>query len=216
MKWTREKVAALKTDDLPKLRVNAAKIDAADVVAWCDEELSVRNVKAARTGRTARPDDERNAEGEAAAQLTRLAKSLLANYDLSAETAKGQSKGIKGFRALELLGKNGSAKVGGLQLNGSLALDRYISYRIGQDRVFLAYVLIKGRPIEQAKWIAVGPKRLLPDAALITDQMEGLREIPKAYDGEVGLVTDAFENASNLFARLISEIAPKRGEEQTS
>lgn len=213
MKWTREKVAALKTEELPKLRVNAEKANVNDVIAWCDEELSLRNVKAARLGRTARPDDERNAESEAAALLRTFASGLLAKYDLSAETAKRLSKGIKGFRAVELLGKTGSAKLGGLQRNGSVSLESYISYRLRDDRVFLAYLLLKDRPISEARWVTFGPRRLLPDAQLVAEQMEGLGNI---YAGEVGLVTESFAAASDLFAQLIREFAPERSPSQPS
>lgn len=207
--WNGEKVAKLDTDALIRLRSNAERMAANDVLALCDAELSTRKAKAGKSsGRTVRPDDERNAEVEAAAQLKALANMLLSKYDLSAATAKSQSQGFKGFRVLDLLGKNGSAKVGGLQLNGSLALERYISYRLGEDRVVLAYILLKDRPINEARWLVVGPQHLLPDAALITDQLEPLRDVPNAYVGDWGLVTDEFSVASAIFSKLLDSFAP--------
>ncbi|MEI6486235.1 MAG: hypothetical protein WCO11_08200 [Sphingomonadales bacterium] len=205
--WTQEKVVALETDRLANLRENAMRLNSAEVVAWCDAELAKRKVRGFRGGRAQRPDEERNAEAEAVAILTAFAKSLLAKYDLSAETAKRLSRDVKGFRALDLLGKNGVAKVGGLQLNGSLGVDRYISYRLRNDKASLDYVLMKGRPIEEARWIAVGPKRLIPDAELIVEQMQSLRNVPKAFVGDVGTVTDSFSAASEMFAKMVGEIA---------
>lgn len=208
--WNRDKIAGLGADQLGKLRANAQRMAAGDVLAWCDEELAIRNVKALRSGRSARPDDERNAEAEAATQLTAFAEGLLAKYDLSAERARLQSQGVKGFRALELLGKNGSAKVGGLQLNGSLSIERYISYRLGADRLILAYALLRDRRVDEARWIVVGPRRLMPDSRLITEQMDGLGDVEKGYVGDFGVVATSFSEASDLFARLIDQIAPAR------
>lgn len=210
--WNREKVASLDTDALGKLRANALRMCAAEVLAWCDEELATRRVKAPRSGRTARPDDERNAEAEAAAKLTEFARGLLAKYDLSSETAKGLSKDVKGFRSLELLGKNAAAKVGGLQLNGALSLERYISYRLRDDKVVLGYLLIKERPVEDARWVAVGPRRLLPNADLIVDQLEGLRDVPNAYVGDFGLVTNDFDLAAEAFENILAHFAISRSE----
>jgi hypothetical protein len=132
----------------------------------------------------------------------------LAKFDLSAATAKQLSQGIKGFRALDLLGKAGAAKVGGLQLNGSLALDRYISYRLKGDQVSLAFVLLKDHPIDEARWVAVGPKRLMPDALPIRSQMVGLCDVPKSYVEDFGVVTPDFAEASSLFACLLEQFAP--------
>jgi hypothetical protein len=212
MQWTLDKVAELSTDALQKLRANAIShpqmAGAAEALSLCNQVLAGRSIKVARTGRSRRPDYERNAEAEAAALLTAFAKGLLAKYDLSAATAKRLSQGTKGFRALELLGKSGAAKVGGLQLNGSLALDRYISYRMKGDRVSLAFVLLKDHPIDEARWVAVGPKRLMPDALPVRLQMVGLCDVPKGYVEDFGLVTPDFAEASVLFEGLLEQFAP--------
>ena len=210
-KWTREKVAALKTSDLPKLRANAARnlghAEASSIIAWCDEELSSRHVNSGTIVRRARPDDERNAEAEADAQLTALAKNLLAKYDLSPDTAKRLSQGIKGFRSLELIGKNGATKVGGLQRNGALALDRYVSYRRRNALIKMEYVLLNGRPIEDARWLVIAPLSLLPEGLVITEQMPGLKAIKGAFEGETGIVTNDFDQAAGAFASVVAEIS---------
>ena len=203
--WNRERIAALDDVKLANLRSNALDKNANSVVEMCDEELAVRPAKPSRrrSSRSVGADEQRNAEAEAAAQLTALAKSLQAQYDLTAATAKRMSAGIKGFRAVELLGKNGTAKVGGLRLSGALAIDRYISYRCKQDRVALGYVLIAGRPIEEACWVVTGTKSILPEGLPIIDQIVGLSEVEGAYHGVTGHTLTDFEDAAEVFKDAI-------------
>ena len=212
VKWTRDMITGLSTDGLRNLRANALGMGAVEVLLLCDEELAIRNVKAIKAGRTARPDAERNAESEAAAKLEVYAKRLVASYDLSTETAKLLSKGVKKFRALDLLGKRGAAKVGQLQKEkDGLALERYISYRLREDHVCLAYILLKDRRVEDARWVVVGPSRLIPSAMKIVDQIEGISAIPKAFAGDFGFVFESFEPAAHAFSDIIEQFAPPRG-----
>jgi hypothetical protein len=210
MRWTLEKVAELSTDALQRLRANAIShpdmAGAEEALSFCDQVLAGRAIKVAKAGRTKRPGGERNAEAEAVAKLTSFAKILLAKYDLSPATAKRLSQGVKGFRALELLGKSGNAKVGGLQINGSLSIDRYISYRLAHDQISLAFVLLKDRPVEQARWMIAAPRRLLPEATSVIEQFTGLGEVPKEYGLVSGLIFDDFEQAAFEFSSIIARL----------
>lgn len=209
--WNREKIAALDDVKLANLRANALDKNANSLVAMCDEELAVRPAKPSRkrSPRSVGVDEQRNAEAEAAAQLNALAKSLQAQYDLTAATAKRMSSGIKGFRAVELLGKNGTAKVGGLRLSGALAIDRYISYRCQQDRVALGYLLIAGQPIADARWVVSGTKSILPQGQPIIDQIDGLSEVEGAYEGVTGCALTDFDEAAEVFKKVISSICQR-------
>ena len=82
-------------------------------------------------------------------------------YDLSEETAKANSVGVKGFKAHKLLDAKGYAKLGGMQRDGSVAVDRYISYRRGKDIVSLSVFLLKDQPIEAHEFHVIAPKALL-------------------------------------------------------
>ena len=209
--WNREKIAALDDVKLAILRANALDKNANSLVAMCDEELAARPAKPSRkrSPRSVGVDEQRNAEAEAAAQLTALAKSLQAQYDLTAATAKRLSSGIKGFRAVELLGKNGNAKVGGLRLSGAFAIDRYISYRCKHDRASLGYVLIAGRPIEEARWVVTGSKSILPEGKPIIDQIFGLSQVDGAYDGVIGYALTDFDEAEQVFRKAIISICQR-------
>ena len=78
-------------------------------------------------------------------------------YDLSEETAKAKSAGVKGFKAHKLLDAKGYAKLGGMQRDGSVAVDRYISYRRGKDIVSLGVFLLKDAPIEAHEFHVIAP-----------------------------------------------------------
>ncbi len=82
-------------------------------------------------------------------------------YDLSEETAKARSAGVKGFKAHKLLDAKGYAKLGGMQRDGSVAVDRYISYRRGKDIVSLSVFLLKDQPIEAHEFQVIAPLALL-------------------------------------------------------
>lgn len=210
LNWTQELVAALTTEGISNLRANAAQkrdqVQAADIIIWCDAELLVRKPNKQTAGRRARPHDERNAEAQADAQLTALAKGLQSQYDLSSGTAKRLPAGIKGFRAHELLSRKGATKVGGFQRNGKLALDRYISYRLMNDLIKLEYLLLNDRPTEEARWLVVAPQNLMPEGMPIVDQVSGLEAITGASVGDFGLVTEDFGQAANRFSALVAAI----------
>ncbi len=204
--WTREKISGLDDAKLANLRANALAKNANDLIAMCDEEIASRPIKASRkrSTRTLSADEQRNAETEAAAQLTALAKILNSRYDLTAATAKRQSVGTKGFRAVELLGKNGTAKIGGMKLKGVLAIDRYISYRCRNDRLSLGYILLKDKSAEEARWVVTGTPDVLPEGRLIVDQMSDLRNIPGLFEDASGFVETEFESAAAVFETALN------------
>src|SRR5258705_12609885 len=93
-----------------------------------------------------------------------IGKAMAAKYDLSAETAKARSAGVKGFKAHKLLDSNGFAKLGGMQRDGSVAVDRYISYRCGTDIVSIGVFLLKDQPVEAHEIHVIAPSALLEGA----------------------------------------------------
>src|SRR3979490_969788 len=82
-------------------------------------------------------------EHDVSAQLAAIGKEMAEKYDLSEETAKAKSSGVKGFRAHKLLDAKGYAKLGGMQRDGGGAGDRYISYRRGNGIVTPGVWLVK-------------------------------------------------------------------------
>ena len=64
---------------------------------------------------------------------------------------------MKGFKAHKLLDSSGHAKLGGMQRDGSVAVDRYISYRRGKDIVSIGVFLLKDQPVEAHEFHVIAP-----------------------------------------------------------
>src|SRR5436309_15999777 len=145
--WTDDRIAALSDQDLKNLLVNAERKDATEIILQCQAELEKRN--AAKPRKTAKPRTEiKEFEHDVSAQLAAIGKEMAEKYDLSEETAKARSAEVKGFRAHKLLDSKGYAKLGGSQRNGTVAVDRYISYRRGNDIVTLGVWLAQDQALE--------------------------------------------------------------------
>src|SRR3954467_13078686 len=120
--WTDDRIAALSDQDLKNLLVNAERKDATEIILQCQAELEKRNAEKPR--KAAKPRTEiKEFEHDVSAQLAAIGREMAAKYDLSEETAKARSAGVKGFRAHKLLDSKGSAKLGGHQRNGTAAVD---------------------------------------------------------------------------------------------
>jgi hypothetical protein len=164
--WTDEKLQALSDSDLKNLLGNAERKSAADLVAQCQAELEKRN--AAKPRKSAKPRTEiKEFEHEVSAQLAAVGKEMAEKYDLSEETAR--SADVKGFRAHKLLDSKGYAKLGGMQRDGSVAIERYISYRRGDDTVYLGVFLKKDAPLEDHEFHVIAPKALLDEAKPVAE-----------------------------------------------
>src|SRR5882672_1495721 len=166
--WTDDRIAALSDQDLKNLLVNAERKSATEIILQCQAELEKRN--AAKPRKAAKPRTEiKEFEHEVSAQLAAVGKALAEKYDLSEETAKASSAGVKGFRAHKLLDSKGYAKLGGMQRDGSVAVERYISYRRGKDIVSLGVFLLKDQPVEAREFHVIAPLALLDDGKPIAE-----------------------------------------------
>jgi hypothetical protein len=158
--WSDDRLAALSDQELKNLLVNAERKSATDLIAKCTAELEKRNALKPRKG--AKPRTElKEFEHEISGQLAAVGKEMAEKYDLSEETAKAKSAGIKGFRSHKLLDAQGYAKLGGSQRDGTVAVDRYISYRRGNDIVTLGVWLLKEAPIEDHEFHVSGPVAMI-------------------------------------------------------
>lgn len=158
--WSDDRIAALSNQDLKNLLVNAERKSAADIIALCQAELEKRD--AAKPRKASKPRTElKEFEHGVSEQLAEVGKAMAAKYDLSEETAKANSAGVKGFKAHKLLDAKGFAKLGGMQRDGSVAVERYISYRRGKDIVSLGVFLLKDQPVETREFHVIAPLALL-------------------------------------------------------
>jgi len=155
--WTDERVAALSNQDLKNLRVNAERKSVDELIAKCDAELEKRQANKPRS-KSAKPRSvSKEFEHDMAGQLAAVGKEMATKYDLTEETAKAASVGVKGFKSHKLLDAKGFAKLGGSQRDGSVAVDRYISHRRGNSIATLGVWLAKDKPVEEHEFLVGGP-----------------------------------------------------------
>lgn len=200
--WTDDRLAALSDSDLKNLLANAERKSVDDLVARCQAELEKRN--ALKPRKTAKPRTElKDFERDMSAQLAGVGRRMAEKYDLSEETAKAKSAGVKGFRAHKLVGSDGQAKLGGLQRAGFVAVDRYISYRRGNDIVSLGVFLPKDQDISEHKFFVIAPQSML-DRAEPVDAIRDNHGQKQSADG--GLVFDDLESATAAFDKVLARI----------
>ena len=139
-------------------------------------------------------------------QLAEIGKAMAAKYDLSAETAKARSAGVKGFKAHKLLDSNGHAKLGGMQRDGSVAIDRYISYRRGTDIVSIGVFLLKDQPVEAHEFHVIAPLAVLEGGKPIAEIRPIATEAQK-QTADSGLAFTDLASAAAAFEAALSKIA---------
>src|SRR6202035_6001374 len=166
--WSDDRIAALSDQDLKNLLVNAERKSVAGVIAQCQAEIERRN--AAKPRKASKPRTElKEFEHEMSGQLAAVGKQMAEKYDLSEETAKAKSEGVKGFRSHKLLDAKGYAKLGGHQRDGTVAVDRYISYRRGNGIVSLGVWLPKDAPIEHHEFHVSAPAGMIEGGEPFSD-----------------------------------------------
>lgn len=204
IQWSKERIELLSTAEVQSLRENALTKGYADVAASCDQVLSTRKpIRQSGVSRSSSPT--KILESECAKQLSDLAVFLSSKYDLSPATATKLSVGVKGFRAHQLTAKNGQAKLGGDQRTGKVAIDRYISYRLGNEPVALTALLLSQESEEGLIWQVLGSEKHFQKFESFTD----LRSY--ASDKDVGLYKcglnfTSFSEAATLFEEIISKL----------
>jgi hypothetical protein len=202
--WSDDRIAALSDQDLKNLLANAERKSAAAVVAQCKAEMEKRHaLKPRKEGkpRTEVKEFEHSMSGE----LATVGKEMAAKYDLSEETAKAKSVGVKGFKAHRLLDAKGYAKLGGMQRDGSVAVDRYISYRRGKDIVSLSVFLLKDAPIEDHEFQVIAPHALLDGAKPVAEIRPTATEAQK-QSADSGLSFKDLPSAAAAFDAALAKI----------
>ena len=202
--WTDDRIAALSDKDLKNLLVNAERKSVADVVARCQAEIDKRDATKPRKGPKPRTEV-KEFEHDMSERLAAVGREMAAKYDLSEETAKANSVGVKGFKAHRLLDAKGFAKLGGMQRDGSVAVDRYISYRRGKDIVALSVFLLKDQPIEEHEFHVIAPKALLADSKPVAEIRPTATEMQK-QSADFGLAFKDLPTAAATFEAALAKI----------
>jgi len=202
--WSDDRIAALSDQDLKNLLVNAERKSVTEVIAQCRAEMEKRD--AAKPRKASKPRTElKEFERDMSEQLATIGKAMAEKYDLSEETAKANSAGVKGFKAHRLLDAKGYAKLGGMQRDGSVALDRYISYRRGKDIVSLSVFLLKDQPIEAHEFHVIAPRTLLDGAKPVAEIRPTATEAQK-QSADSGLAFKELPSAAAAFDAALAKI----------
>jgi hypothetical protein len=173
--WSDDRIAALSDQDLKNLLVNAERKSVAEVIAQCKAEMEKRD--AAKPRKASKPRTElKEFEHDVSGQLAAIGKQMAEKYDLSEETAKANSVGVKGFRSHKLLDAKGYAKLGGHQRDGTVAVDRYISYRRGNGIVTLGVWLLKDAPIEAHEFHVSAPAEMIEGGQTFSEVRPGISD----------------------------------------
>jgi hypothetical protein len=132
-------------------------------------------------------------------ELELLQHQLVEEFDLSVETAKANGAA----RAHQPFSRNGDSKTGGDMLTGSLAVQRYISYRGAKHRAALCGELAQGDVISQAYWRVMGSPDLWQLIG-VTPQQSCIRE-----DGSVSGQSKyaSFSDAAAVYRKLLARFA---------
>jgi hypothetical protein len=202
--WSDDRIAALSDQDLKNLLANAERKSVPEIVAQCRAEMEKRD--AAKPRKAAKPRTElKEFEHEMSAQLAAVGKEMAQKYDLSEETAKANSAGVKGFKAHKLLDAKGYAKLGGMQRDGSVAVDRYISYRRGKDIVSLSVFLLKDQPIEAHEFQVIAPLALL-DGGKPVAEIRPTATAAQKQSADGGLAFKDLPSAAAAFDAALAKI----------
>jgi hypothetical protein len=217
MEWTDERLEPLTPMELKNLLHNVGtRLAAGRVSTEVADDLCRRieaRMSAVRKAKFhgSRAPRELTLEKRVAIELGVVAEALAKRYDLSPETAIKLSAGAKNFKAHNLTAKNGEAKTGGAKKEGKLSIDRYLSYRVGESLVTLAFILFKDEPEEAARYYVMGTDDVMLEgqrfAELLADKT-GYGWSPAftarlnvgRYD-DLGLAASAYE-------ALIAKLAP--------
>ena len=203
--WTDEKISALSDQDLKNLLANAERKSVADIVEKCQAELEKRN--ALKPRKASKPRSEvKEFEHTVSEQLAEVGKDVAGKYDLSEETAKANSVGVKGFKAHRLLDSKGYAKLGGMQRDGSVAIERYISYRRGDSTVYLGVFLLKDAPAEDHEFHVIAPQAILDGGKPIADIRPTATDKQK-QPADSGLAFKDLPSAAAAFDAALAKVA---------
>jgi len=202
--WSDDRIAALSDQDLKNLLVNAERKSAAEIIAQCKAELEKRD--ALKPRKAAKPRTElKEFEHAMSGQLAAVGRAMAEKYDLSEQTAKARSADVKGFRSHKLLDAKGYAKLGGMQRDGSVAIDRYISYRRGKDIVSLNVFLLKEQAIDAHEFHVIAPLALLDGGKPVAEIRPTATEAQKqSADG--GRVFKDLPSAAAAFDAVLAKM----------
>lgn len=218
MRWTDEELAKLSGAELKTLLENVtgrksnarfSLSQAEDIEGRIRSRLASTKSKS-RSGRRLMP---LSLEQRVAGELGQVAERLNAKFDLSPETAKHLSVGTKAFKAHSLTDKKGNAKTGGSMKGGRMAIDRYISYRVKDSLISLAFLLLPGQSDDQGRFVLLATNDLLTEGEPLDAVVPTASEYGWSPAFRARMLALPFSNVDEAAVRyeaLIERLAPGR------
>jgi hypothetical protein len=221
MDWTEEKLSALGTAELKSLLENLATQRAAgrvseEIASDLASRITGRLPAGATSPRRKRSRALIALDARVAESLGDLALQLSQRYDLSDVTARARSADTAGFRPQAMINKHGQARAGASMKNGTMAIDRFITYRVRDSLAGLAYVLAADQPTQNGRYVLLATDDLLDSGAPIDEVMpaSGEHGWSRASRERIRTQTAAdFADAQRLYEELIARVATKRDSE---
>ena len=218
MKFSDEDLAKLSADELRTLLANLRNAVATQRVSKAEADNTAERIRTLLSKRPAKGRNRRAAgaatlERRVAEALGRVAEQLGRRYDLSAETAKRLSVGTKNFKAHQLTDKNGLAKTGGSMKGGRMSIDRYISYRVRDSTVSLAFLLFPGQPEDAGKYVVIATDDLMtagdPLDTLVPEKSNEYGWSPAFRERMRAVPFESLDDAARRYEDLIAKVAPR-------
>ena len=203
--WSDDRIAALSKQDLKNLLANAERKSAAEIVARCKAEMEKRDTSKPR--KASKPRTELKEFEHAHVGATRRNRQgdgrEIRSVGGDRESKIGGREGLQGAQAA---GLKGYAKLGGMQRDGSVAVDRYISYRRGKDIVSIGVFLLKDQPVEAHEFHVIAPLALLDGGKPIAEIRPTATEAQK-QTADSGLAFTDLASAAAAFEAALAKIA---------
>ena len=202
--WSDDRIAALSNQDLKNLLANAERKSAAEIIARCKAEMDKRDTSKPR--KASKPRTELKEFEHAHVGATRRNRQgdgrEIRSVGGDRESKIGGREGLQGAQAA---GLKGYAKLGGMQRDGSVAVDRYISYRRGKDIVSLGVFLLKDQPVEAHEFHVIAPLAVLDGGKPIAEIRPTATEAQK-QTADSGLAFTDLASAAAAFEAALAKI----------
>jgi hypothetical protein len=214
VRWPDEKLEKLSREELQRLLENLAALAVDGRVSSNEVEDTTRRIAAQlanrRAARSKKAAGAATLERRVADQLGNLAHVLAKRFDLSESTARSLSRGVKRFSPHALTDKRGQAKTGGSMKGGRTAIDRYISYRLRDSLVSVAFILPRDTPEESGRFVVLATNDLTTEGVAIR---EFLPDAEYGWSAAIqermrALPFTVFDAAASKYGELLGKIAP--------
>ena len=207
--WTIESLNGRSDEDIRGIMANAIRLEDQHTASLCASVLATRNVQKFDD----KPSRRRSGGGtssiaaEVAEKMGQFARELSLRLDLSKETARRKAGGVKSFVYHEIVDSSGNAKLGGAEKTKVLQVDRYLSYRLGDDTITISAFLLPGEDKTQMHYEVHAPPSLFPEGIPLIETVRNTSYVPtggteRYLFKEYPTLAEALQNYERILRKL--------------